>query len=193
MIRRDVLEAAGTKWNFLPYKPGLVGGHCIGVDPYYLTQKAQSVGYYPDILLACRRINDAMGKHVAGEVIKLMIHKGHAIAGARVLVLGFTFKENCGDLRNTRVIDLVHELERFSAKVDIYDPWADRAEAKHEYAIDLLAEMPAPGNYDALVVAVAHDQFKSLGIDGLRQLANGRAVIYDIKGMFPKNEVDGRL
>ena len=189
----DVLEAAGTKWNFLPYKPGLVGGHCIGVDPYYLIQKAQSVGYYPDILLACRRINDAMGKHVAGEVIKLMIHKGHAIAGARVLVLGFTFKENCGDLRNTRVIDLVRELEGFSAKVDIFDPWADRAEAKHEYAIDLLAEMPAPGSYDALVVAVAHDQFKSLGIDGLRRLANGRAVIYDIKGLFPKGEVDGRL
>jgi len=189
----DVLAAAGTKWNFLPYKPGLVGGHCIGVDPYYLIQKAQSVGYYPDILLACRRINDAMGKHVAGEVIKLMIHKGHAIAGARVLVLGFTFKENCGDLRNTRVIDLVRELEGFSAKVDIYDPWADRAEAKHEYAIDLLAEMPAPGSYDALVVAVAHDQFKNLGIDGLRRLANGRAVIYDIKGLFPKGEVDGRL
>ena len=189
----EVLEAAGTKWNFLPYKPGLVGGHCIGVDPYYLIQKAQSVGYYPDILLACRRINDAMGKHVAGEVIKLMIHKGQAIAGARVLVLGFTFKENCGDLRNTRVIDLVHELEAFSAKVDIYDPWADRAEAKHEYAIDLLAELPVPGCYDALVIAVAHDQFKYLGIEGLHRLANGRAVIYDIKGLFPKNEVDGRL
>lgn len=189
----EVLEAAGTKWNFLPYKPGLVGGHCIGVDPYYLIQKAQSVGYYPDILLACRRINDAMGKHVAGEVIKLMIHKGHAIAGARVLVLGFTFKENCGDLRNTRVIDLVRELEGYSVKVNIYDPWADRAEAKHEYDIDLLAEMPAPGSYDALVVAVAHDQFKALGIDGLHWLASGRAVIYDIKGLFPKSEVDGRL
>jgi UDP-N-acetyl-D-galactosamine dehydrogenase len=189
----DVLEAAGTKWNFLPYKPGLVGGHCIGVDPYYLIQKAQSVGYYPDILLACRRINDAMGKHVAGEVIKLMIHKGHAIASARVLVLGFTFKENCGDLRNTRVIDLVRELEGFSANVDIYDPWADRAEAKHEYDIDLLAEMPAAGSYDALVVAVAHDQFKILGIDGLSRLSNGRSVIYDIKGLFSKNEVDGRL
>lgn len=189
----EVLEAAGTKWNFLPYKPGLVGGHCIGVDPYYLIQKAQSVGYYPDILLACRRINDAMGKHVAGDVIKLMIHKGHAIAGSRILVLGFTFKENCGDLRNTRVIDLVHELETFSAKVDIYDPCADREEAKQEYAIELLAEMPKPGSYDALIVAVAHDQFKSLGIEGIRRLANGRAVVYDIKGMFQKNEVDGRL
>jgi UDP-N-acetyl-D-galactosamine dehydrogenase len=189
----EVLVAASTKWNFLPYKPGLVGGHCIGVDPYYLIQKAQSVGYYPDILLACRRINDAMGTHVAGEVIKLMIHKGHAIAGARVLVLGFAFKENCSDLRNTRVIELVRELESYRVKVDIYDPWVDRAEAKHEYAIDLLAELPGPGSYDALVVAVAHDQFKTLGIDSLRRLANGRAVIYDIKGLFPKREVDGRL
>jgi UDP-N-acetyl-D-galactosamine dehydrogenase len=190
---QDVLAAAGTKWNFLPFKPGLVGGHCIGVDPYYLIQKAQSVGYYPDILLACRRINDAMGHHVAAEVVKLMIHKGHAIAGARVLVLGFTFKENCPDLRNTRVIDLVRELQGFGANVDVYDPWADRAEATREYAIDLLAEMPAPGQFDALVVAVAHDQFKTLGIEGLRRLANDRAIIYDIKGLFPKNEVDGRL
>ena len=192
---QDVLAAAGTKWNFLPFKPGLVGGHCIGVDPYYLIQKAQSVGYYPDILLACRRINDAMGQHVAAEVVKLMIHKGHAIAGARVLVLGLTFKENCPDLRNTRVIDLVLELQGFGAKVDVYDPWADRAEAKHEYAIDLLAEMPPPGSYAALIVAVAHDQFKTLGIEGLRRLANDRAItiIYDIKGLFPKDEVDGRL
>ena len=190
---QDVLAAAGTKWNFLPFKPGLVGGHCIGVDPYYLIQKAQSVGYYPDILLACRRINDAMGKHVAAEVVKLMIHKGHAIAGSRVLVLGFTFKENCPDLRNTRVIDLVHELEGFGAKIDVYDSWVDRAEARHEYGIDLLAEMPAPGQYDALVVAVAHDEFNTLGIEGMRRLANDRAIIYDIKGMFPKEQVDGRL
>lgn len=189
----EVLAAAGTKWNFMPFKPGLVGGHCIGVDPYYLIQKAQSVGYYPDILLACRRINDAMGQHVAAEVIKLMIHKGHAIAGARVLVLGFTFKENCPDLRNTRVIDLVHELQGFSAHVDVYDPWADLAEAKHEYGISLLAELPAPSQYDALVVAVGHDQFKALGLEGLRRLANGRAVIYDIKGLFGKDDVDGRL
>ena len=190
---QDVLAAAGTKWNFLPFKPGLVGGHCIGVDPYYLIQKAQSVGYYPDILLACRRINDAMGQHVAAEVVKLMIHKGHAIAGARVLVLGFTFKENCPDLRNTRVIDLVRELQGFGVKVDVHDPWADRAEARHEYAIDLLTEVPQPGNYDALVVAVAHDQFKTLGIEGLRRLASERAIIYDIKGLFPKDQVDGRL
>ena len=189
----DVLEAAATKWNFAPYKPGLVGGHCIGVDPYYLIQKAQSVGYYPHILLDSRRINDAMSNYVAAEVIKLMIHKGHVIAGARILVLGFTFKENCGDLRNTRVIDLVHELEGFSAKVDIYDPLADRTEAKREYAVELLAEMPAQGSYDALVLAVAHDQFKTLGIDVLRQLANDRAIIYDIKSLFPRSEVDGRL
>ena len=189
----EVLAAAGTKWNFLPFKPGLVGGHCIGVDPYYLIQKAQSVGYYPDILLACRRINDAMGRHVAAEVVKLMIHKGHAVARARVLVLGFTFKENCPDLRNTRVIDLVHELQAFGTQVAIYDPHADSAEAQQEYGVSLLAALPAPGQYDALVVAVAHDEFKQLGIDGLRRLANGRAVIYDIKGMFGKDEVDGRL
>ena len=189
----EVLAAAGTKWNFLPFKPGLVGGHCIGVDPYYLIQKAQSVGYYPDILLACRRINDAMGRHVAAEVVKLMIHKGHAVARARVLVLGFTFKENCPDLRNTRVIDLVHELQAFGTQVDLYDPHADCAEAKYEYGVSLLGALPDPGQYDALVVAVAHDEFKQLGIDGLRRLANGRAVIYDIKGLFGKTEVDGRL
>jgi UDP-N-acetyl-D-galactosamine dehydrogenase len=189
----DVLEAAGTKWNFLPFKPGLVGGHCIGVDPYYLIQKAQSAGYYPDILLACRRINDAMGQHVAAEVLKLMIHKGQAISGARILVLGFTFKENCPDLRNTRVIDLVREFESFDAKVDVYDPWADIVEAKHEYGLDLLAGNPQAGSYDAIVVAVAHDQFKAMGIENLRRLGNDRVVVYDIKGMFAKDQVDGRL
>ncbi len=189
----EVLEAAGTKWNFLPFKPGLVGGHCIGVDPYYLIQKAQSAGYYPDILLACRRINDAMGQHVAAEVVKLMVRKGHAIAQARILVLGLTFKENCPDLRNTRVVELVRELESFGASVDVHDPWADVAEAKREYALHVLTETPAPAQYDAIVVAVAHDAFRELGIDGLRKLANGRAVIYDIKGMFPKDAVDGRL
>ena len=189
----EVLAAAGSKWNFLPFKPGLVGGHCIGVDPYYLIQKAQSVGYYPDILLACRRINDAMGRHVAAEVVKLLIHKGNAVAKARVLVLGFTFKENCPDLRNTRVIDLVRELQEFDVEVDLYDPHADSAEAHREYGVDLLSSLPAPGRYDALVVAVAHDEFRQLGIAGLRCLANGRAVIYDIKGMFGKDEVDGRL
>ena len=190
---QEVLAAAGTKWNFLPFKPGLVGGHCIGVDPYYLIQKAQSVGYYPDILLACRRINDAMGQHVAAEVVKLLIRKGHAVAKARVLVLGFTFKENCPDLRNTRVIDLVRELQAFDTQVDIYDPHADRVEAQHEYGVSLLPTMPEPGQYDALVVAVSHDEFKELGIAGLRGLTNTNGVVYDIKGIFGKAEVDGRL
>ena len=189
----DVLAAAGTKWNFMPFKPGLVGGHCIGVDPYYLIQKAQSVGYYPDILLACRRINDAMGEHVAAQVVKLMIGKGHAIQGSRILVLGLTFKENCPDLRNTRVVDLVREFESFGALVDVFDPWADAAQARKEYGLELLASDPVPGAYDGLVIAVAHDQFRALGIDAVGRLANGRAVIYDITGMFPKDRVDGRL
>ncbi len=189
----EVLAAAGSKWNFLPFKPGLVGGHCIGVDPYYLIQKAQSVGYYPDILLACRRINDAMGRHVAAEVVKLLIHKGHAVAMAHVLVLGFTFKENCPDLRNTRVIDLMRELQSFDTQVDLYDPHADSVEAQREYGVNLLPALPKPGQYDAVVIAVAHNEFKQIGITGLRSLGNERAVIYDIKGMFEKDEVDGRL
>jgi UDP-N-acetyl-D-galactosamine dehydrogenase len=189
----EVLEAAGTKWNFLPFRPGLVGGHCIGVDPYYLIQKAQSAGYYPDILLACRRINDGMGAHIASEVIKLMIQRGIAVAGARILLLGITFKENCPDLRNTRVIDLAREFGDYGALVDIHDPWADRAQAAHEYGVELLADAPQAGAYDAIVVAVAHDEFRALGVDGLRRLANGRAVVYDIKGIFPKDAVDARL
>jgi UDP-N-acetyl-D-galactosamine dehydrogenase len=189
----EVLAAAGTKWNFLPFRPGLVGGHCIGVDPYYLIQKAQSAGYYPDILLACRRINDAMGQHVAAEVVKLMVRKGHAVANARVLVLGLSFKENCPDLRNTRVVELVRELESFGAHVDVHDPWADVDEAKRECGLDVLPTLPAPSQYDAIVIAVAHDAFRELGVDGLKRLANGRAVIYDIKGVFPKDAVDARL
>jgi UDP-N-acetyl-D-galactosamine dehydrogenase len=189
----EVLEAAGTKWNFLPFRPGLVGGHCIGVDPYYLIQKAQSAGYYPDILLACRRINDGMGAHIASEVIKLMIQRGIAVAGARILLLGITFKENCPDLRNTRVIDLAREFGEYGALVDIHDPWADRAQAAHEYGVELLADAPQAGAYDAIVVAVAHDEFRAMGVDGLRRLANGRAVVYDIKGIFPKDAVDARL
>ena len=188
----EVLEAAGTKWNFLPFRPGLVGGHCIGVDPYYLIQKAQSTGYYPDILLACRRINDAMGKHVAAQVIKLMIQRGMTIAGARILILGITFKENCPDLRNTRVIDLAHEFSDYGAVVDIHDPCADREHASSEYGVELLVQ-PLAGTYDAIIVAVSHDEFRALGADGLRRLGNGRAVVYDIKGMFPKDAVDARL
>ena len=154
---------------------------------------AQSTGYYPDILLDCRRINDAMGQHVAAEVIKLMIQRGIAVAGARILLLGLTFKENCPDLRNTRVVDLAREFREYGASVDIHDPWADRAQARHEYGIELLAGEPRPGAYDAIVVAVAHDEFRALGVDGLRRLANGRAVVYDIKGVFPKDAVDARL
>jgi UDP-N-acetyl-D-galactosamine dehydrogenase len=189
----EVLAAAGSKWNFLPFTPGLVGGHCIGVDPYYLIQKAQSVGYYPDILIACRRINDAMGAHVAAEIVRLIIKRGYTVAKSRVLVMGFTFKENCPDIRNTRVIDLVRKLEAFDIQVDLHDPHADVDEAQREYGIGLSSTLPEPGQYDALVVAVAHDEFKQLGINGLRKLANGRALIYDIKGMFPRTEVDGRL
>jgi len=189
----EVLEAAGTKWNFLKFRPGLVGGHCIGVDPYYLIQKAQSTGYYPDILLACRRINDAMGQHVAAEVIKLMIQRGIVVAGARILLLGLTFKENCPDLRNTRVVDLAREFRDYGAVVDIHDPWADPVQARHEYAIELLPGEPQAGAYDAIVVAVGHDQFRAMGVEGIRRLANGRAVIYDIKGLFPKDAVDARL
>ena len=189
----DVLEAAGTKWNFLPFKPGLVGGHCIGVDPYYLIQKAQSVGYYPDILLACRRINDAMGKHVAAEVIKLMIHRGTAIKGSRVLVLGFTFKENCPDLRNTRVIDLVREFEAFGTVVDVYDPWADSTHAMREYGIQLLPTTPTKGVFDAVVLAVSHAEFVQVEPAAIRAFGNHHSVVFDIKGALPREHVDGRL
>jgi UDP-N-acetyl-D-galactosamine dehydrogenase len=189
----EVLEAASTKWNFLPFRPGLVGGHCIGVDPYYLIQKAQAAGYYPDILLACRRINDAMGRQVAAEVIKLMIQRGIVVRGSRILLLGITFKENCPDLRNTRVVDLARELGEYGARVDIHDPWADPVIAAHEYGVQLLAGEPQAGVYDAIVVAVAHDEFRALGVDGLRRLTAARSVIYDIKGIFPKDAVDARL
>ena len=190
---QDVLAAAGTKWNFLPFQPGLVGGHCIGVDPYYLIQKAQSTGYYPDILLACRRINDAMGQHVASEVIKLMVGQGHAIRGSRVLVLGFTFKENCPDLRNTRVVDLVRELESYGASVDVYDPWADVDEAQQSYGLQLLPQVETEGQYAAVVLAVAHQQFKPGGAYDVRALAMPNGVVYDIKGVLPKELIDARL
>jgi UDP-N-acetyl-D-glucosamine/UDP-N-acetyl-D-galactosamine dehydrogenase len=189
-----VLEAAGTKWNFLPFRPGLVGGHCIGVDPYYLIQKAQSVGYYPDLLIAARRINDAMGNYVAAEVVKLMIRKGIAVAGARVLILGFTFKENCPDLRNTRVIDLVREFQSYGADVDVHDPWADATEAHHEYGIALLTKQPQKGAYDAIVVAVGHSQFCEAGGEGVRIFGKAQgSVVYDVKSALPSEAVDGRL
>ncbi|HEY0660658.1 MAG TPA: nucleotide sugar dehydrogenase [Lysobacter sp.] len=189
----EVLEAAGTKWNFLPFRPGLVGGHCIGVDPYYLIQKAQAAGYYPDILLACRRINDAMGEHVAAEVIKLMIQRGIAVAGSRILILGIAFKENCPDLRNTRVVELAREFREYRAQVDIHDPWADPDEAKREYGVELLRESPAHGSYDAIVLAVAHEEFRVLGPEGVRRFGRGNALLYDIKSLFPRDSVDARL
>lgn len=185
---QEVLAAAGTKWNFLKFFPGLVGGHCIGVDPYYLTHKAQELGYNPEIILAGRRLNDNMGFYVANRTIKLMIKKGHTIAGSRVLVLGITFKENCPDIRNSRVIDVVNEFRDFSCKVDVYDPWADHAEVKHEYGVNLIDKPSA--NYDAVVLAVAHDQFKQTDI---RAFGHDKSVFYDIKGLLDKSLVDERL
>ncbi|WP_458699900.1 Vi polysaccharide biosynthesis UDP-N-acetylglucosamine C-6 dehydrogenase TviB [Sulfurospirillum sp. 1307] len=182
-----VLKAAGTKWNFLPFKPGLVGGHCIGVDPYYLTHKAQEVGFHPEIILAGRRINDSMGIYVANQVIKLMIKKGQKIEGSKVLVLGITFKENCPDIRNSRVIDVIKELKEFGCNVEVQDPWADKDEVKREYNLDLIQNAQINiQNYNAVVLAVAHDEFKSLDIK-----TNQNQVIYDIKGIL--NDCDGRL
>ena len=184
----EVLKAAGTKWNFLPFKPGLVGGHCIGVDPYYLTFKAESLGYHPEVILSGRRINDNMGAYVAKEVIKLLIKKSHKVDGARVLVLGITFKENCPDIRNSRVIDVISELRDFGCEIDVYDPWADEAEVKHEYGLTLVGE---PGsNYEAVVLAVAHEKFRGLDVTSLK---NPNGVIYDIKGFLDLGSVDKRL
>lgn len=184
----EVLAAAGTKWNFLPFRPGLVGGHCIGVDPYYLTHKAQELGYNPEIILAGRRLNDRMGIYVANQVIKLMIKKGQKIEGAKVLVLGFTFKENCADIRNSKVIDVIHELQDFGTKVDIYDPWADAAEVEHEYGVTTLPRdnLPNFANYGAIILAVSHDQFTNLT---LRK--NTSQVIFDVKGTL--KDADARL
>ncbi len=189
----DVLEAAGTKWNFLPFRPGLVGGHCIGVDPYYLTHKAQEIGYHAEVILAGRRINDGMGCHVAGQVVKLMLKKGINVVGSRVLVLGFTFKEGCPDVRNTKVIDIVRELEGYNAKVEIYDPWIDPAEAEHEYGVSPLPNMPRQGIYDAIVLAVAHPEFKDLGVSGIHALGRVNHVLYDVKALLRKEDTDGRL
>ncbi len=189
----EVLEAAGTKWNFLPFRPGLVGGHCIGVDPYYLIQKAQEAGYYPDILLACRRINDAMGEHVAHEVVRLMIQRDIAVAGSRILILGMAFKENCADLRNTRVVELARRFREYRVQVDIHDPWVDPAVARHEYGLELLDGEPEAGRYDAVVLAVAHDQYRELGAGGARRYGRAGALLYDIKSLYPRDQVDARL
>ncbi|HUF73631.1 MAG TPA: nucleotide sugar dehydrogenase [Gammaproteobacteria bacterium] len=188
----EVLEAAGTKWNFLPFRPGLVGGHCIGVDPYYLTAKAEQVGYRPEVILTGRRLNDSMAQYVANRVLKLMIRKNIAPSGSRVLVLGLAFKENCPDVRNTKVADLVRELEAFRCKVEVYDPWVDRDAAVHEYGIRPIDE-PEIGAYDAIVVAVAHREFVALGFEGIRRFGGPNVVIYDIKSLLPKDKVDGRL
>lgn len=188
----EVLEAAGSKWNFLPFKPGLVGGHCIGVDPYYLTHKAQEVGYRPEMILAGRRLNDAMGEYVASRVIKLMIDQGIQPIGARILVLGLTFKENCPDVRNTRVVDLVRELQSYRCDVSVYDPWASPADALAEHDIELISD-PETGGYDALVLAVAHRQFTELGPEGISNLCAPNSVVYDVKHALPPEIVDGRL
>ena len=188
----EVLQAAGTKWNFLPFRPGLVGGHCISVDPYYLTHKAQEVGHHPDVILAGRRTNDGMGPYIATEVIRLMVRKGINPVNARILVLGLAFKENCPDLRNTRVVDIVQVLHGYKARVDVHDPWVDADEAAHEYGIRPLAS-PAAGSYDAIVLAVAHRQFAALGATGVRAFGKPAAVVYDVKSMLPRETVDGRL
>lgn len=187
----EVLEAAGTKWNFLPFRPGLVGGHCISVDPYYLTHKAQEVGHHPDVILAGRRTNDGMGGYVADQTIKLMVRKGINPVGARILVLGLAFKENCPDLRNTRVVDIIQALRSYNAQVDIHDPWVDADEARHEYGLELT--QPQAAHYDALVIAVGHDQFRALGSEGIRALGKPEAVVYDVKYVLPRDAVDGRL
>ncbi|MBV5304469.1 MAG: nucleotide sugar dehydrogenase [Chlorobium sp.] len=186
----EVLAAAGTKWNFLPFKPGLVGGHCIGVDPYYLAQKAQEYGYHPEIILAGRRLNDNMGNYVASEVVKLMIARDHKVKGAKVLMLGITFKENCPDIRNTKVVDIVQELQQYGTEVEIYDPWASSEEVMREYNLKSLSVLNG-NHYEAVILAVAHDQFRTLNIRALG--ASETCVVYDIKGVLPKEVVDGRL
>lgn len=189
---QEVLEAAGTKWNFLPFRPGLVGGHCIGVDPYYLTYKAQSVGYYPEVILSGRRINDRMGEHVADRVIRLMTQRKIPVAGANVLILGLTFKENCPDIRNTRVIDLIQRFRDYNAIVDVYDPWADPGAARTEYDIELQTTL-ARNKYDAVVIAVGHQEFRDMGPEAIRSLGRTQHVLFDVKYLLSRDEVDGRL
>ncbi|MBE0440382.1 MAG: Vi polysaccharide biosynthesis UDP-N-acetylglucosamine C-6 dehydrogenase TviB [Gammaproteobacteria bacterium] len=187
-----VLDAAGTKWNFLPFRPGLVGGHCIGVDPYYLTHKAQEIGYHPDMILAGRRLNDGMGTHVAQQVIELMLKNKQHIVDAKILMLGLTFKENCPDIRNTRVTDIMDELTSYHAQVDVHDPWVNKEDAARELNINLI-ENPQANYYDAIIIGVAHEQFKSMGIEAIRKLGKSNAIIYDVKYLYPADQVDGRL
>jgi UDP-N-acetyl-D-galactosamine dehydrogenase len=187
-----VLQAAGTKWNFLPFRPGLVGGHCIGVDPYYLTHKAESIGYHPEIILAGRRLNDGMGAYVVSQLVKAMLKRRIQVDGARVLVMGLTFKENCPDLRNTRIVDIVKELADYNIAADVFDPWVSVAEAQHEYGITPITA-PQPGAYDAIILAVAHDQFKALGAEAIRALGKPQQVLYDLKYVLPRDAADLRL
>lgn len=187
-----VLDAAGTKWNFLPFRPGLVGGHCIGVDPYYLTHKAEAMGYNPQVILAGRRINDGMGAYVAGQMIKAMLQHRIEVAGARILVLGLAFKENCPDLRNTRVVDVVTELQEYGVQVDVHDPWVDAAEAREAYGLTLV-ETPAEGSYDGVVLAVAHDAFRTGGVDSIRAFGKQTQVFCDLKSVFDVSESELRL
>lgn len=188
----EVLEAAGSKWNFLPFRPGLVGGHCIGVDPYYLTHKAQEVGYHPEIILAGRRINDGMGEYVVQRLVKLMNRRRIHLSQANILILGLTFKENCPDIRNTRVIDIIDELKSYSANVDVYDPWASPHEAHEEYGVDLIGEL-RQDYYDAVIIAVSHQEFVAMGIDKIRALGKAESVVFDVKYLFPKDAVDESL
>ncbi len=188
----EVLEAAGTKWNFLPFRPGLVGGHCIGVDPYYLTHKAQIVGYHPEMILAGRRLNDGMGAYVVSQLVKNMLHKRIQVEGANVLIMGLTFKENCPDLRNTKIIDIVSELKEYNINVDITDPWCSSEQAEHEYNLTL-TEKPETGKYDAIILAVAHHEFKVMGVEEIRKLGKSAHVLYDLKYILPKESVDMRL
>jgi UDP-N-acetyl-D-glucosamine/UDP-N-acetyl-D-galactosamine dehydrogenase len=184
----EVLEAAGTKWNFLQFKPGLVGGHCIGVDPYYLLHKSESLGYYPQVILSGRRVNDNMGIFVANKLIKLLIKKGHKIEGSKVLILGITFKENCPDIRNSRVIDVYQELKEFGVDIDVYDPWANKHEVQEEYGITLINDLNS--QYDGILLAVSHNEYQQLNLENFK---NANAVIFDIKGVLEKNSVDARL
>ena len=187
-----VLKAAGTKWNFLPFRPGLVGGHCIGVDPYYLTHKAEAMGYHPQVILAGRRINDGMGAYVASQLVKTMLKRRLQVDGARVLILGLTFKENCPDLRNTRVVDVVAELRDYGVQVDVHDPWVDAGEAKHEYGLDLV-KTPEPAAYDGVILAVAHDSYRDAGATALRGYGGPDHVFFDLKSVFARDESDLRL
>ena len=188
----EVLEAAGTKWNFLPFRPGLVGGHCIGVDPYYLTHKAQAIGYNPEMILSGRRINDGMGPYVAETVVKLMTQNKIHTVDSKILLLGFTFKENCPDVRNTRVIDIVHEFENYHANVDVYDPWVDPEEAHEEYGVAPISDL-AEGSYDAIIVAVSHKEFVEMGVENIRKLGKQKHILFDVKHVFSKQDVDARL